>query len=130
MSLQEANNSRILQSYFVLLSQLNDLDTAEQGYLKALHREPNNLGTSLDLSLSDVLDMIRGYAHFLSAYRHNHQEAERYNLKGLEIAPDDPYILVNYASSLLLQDGKESYGITAIHRALRTKWYFCDPESN
>jgi len=105
----QGNNSRILQSYSALLAQMNDFDNADKTYLKGLEQDPENL------------DLIRSYAHYLSAYKHDHNEAEKYNLQALNLAHDDPYVLINYSSCLLLQNGKEDIGIRMLEEAITRK---------
>jgi tetratricopeptide (TPR) repeat protein len=102
----QGSNTRILQSYSSLLAQLNSLDEADKSYLKALKSEPTNV------------DLLRSYAHYLSAYRKDHLKAEQVNLQTLKMQPNDPYVLLNYASCLLLQEGKEKQGLDALLQAL------------
>lgn len=103
------SNTRILQSYSSLLAQMNNLDEADRCYLRALKSEPSNV------------DLLRSYAHYLSAYRKDHEKAEQLNLQTMRLQPNDPYVLLNYASCLLLQDGKEKHGLEALLLALENR---------
>lgn len=105
----QASNTRILQSYSSLLAQLNNLDEADRSYGRALKSEPNNV------------DLLRSYAHYLSAYRKDHEKAENVNQQTLRLQPNDPYVLLNYASCLLLQEGKEKQGMEALLTALENR---------
>jgi len=105
----QGSNVRILQSYSALLAQMHKLDEADVYYKLAISKDPDNV------------DLLRSFAHYLSAYRGQHAQAEHFNLKALTICRDDPYILLNYASCILLQENKQEQGMKALQVALSTK---------
>lgn len=64
---------------------------------------------------------MRTYANFLSIEKGDHEKAEHFNVKGLKIMPNDHFLLLNYGSCLLLQDGKEQRGFRILLDMLNDK---------
>lgn len=95
-----------MRSYSYLLIELNQLDEADKCYQRALVSQPKNT------------NLLRSYAHYFYVYRRDFETAEKWNLQALKLQPNDPCCLLNYASCLLLQDGKEKQGLEALLKAL------------
>ena len=79
----EPTNLRFLHAHSGCLAQMNEIEEAEKTYLLAMKYYPQDV------------DVLRSYAHFLSAYKKNDEAAENLNFKLLQIIPDDPYVLIN-----------------------------------